>query len=76
VELESGSCDALLQLLLFSSSQCRTRAQCQLTEDLPQKDLVRDQTAAEGHDGLRLPQNMGKSLFQNRSQGLLAGILE
>lgn len=76
VGLESVSCDALPQLFLFSSLQCQTRAQCQLIVDLPQKDLVRDQTAAEGHDGLHHPQNMGKFLFQNRPQRLLVGILE
>lgn len=76
VGLESVSCDALLQLFLFSLLQCRTRAQCQLIEDLTQKDLVRDQTGAEGHDGLHHPRNMGKFLFQNRPQRLLVGILE
>lgn len=76
VGLESVSCDALLQPLLFSSLQCRTRAQYRLIEDLPQKDLLRDQTAAEGYDGLPHPRNMGKFLFQNRPQKLLVGILE
>lgn len=73
---ESVSCDALLQLLLFSLLQYQTMAQCQLIEDSPQKDLARDQTAVEGHDGLHHPQNMGKFLFQNRPQKLLVGILE
>ena len=76
VGLESGSYDALLQLFLLSSLQHRTRAQCQLIEDLPQKDLARDRTAAEGRDGLHHPRNMGKFLCQSRPQRLLVGILE
>lgn len=40
-----------------------------LANTLPQKDLVRDQTAAEGHGRLHYPQNSGKFLFQNRSRG-------
>lgn len=74
--LESVSCGALLQPSLFCSLWYQTRAQCQPREDFPQKGLVRDQTAVEGHDGLHRPQNMSKFVFQNRLRSLLAGILE
>jgi len=65
--LESVSCDALW---LFQSSllQCQRGAWCQPTEVWLQKGLARDQTATEGHDGSRLPQNMGKIIFHNKPQ--------
>jgi len=71
VGLESASYGALLQLFLFSSLQNQTKAQCPWIGDFPLKDLVRDQTAVEGHDGLHHPQNTGKFLFQSKLQSLL-----
>lgn len=66
--LQSVSCGALQWLSQFALLLCQRGAQCQLTEAGTQKGLVRGQTAVEGHDGSRLPQNMGKFFFHNKPQ--------
>lgn len=73
--LQSVSCGALQWLSQSALLQCQRGAQCQLTEAGTQKGLVRGHTAVEGHDGSRLPQNMGKILCRNKLQPRVDGSL-
>ena len=75
VGLQSVSCGALQWLSQSALLQCQRGAQCQLTEAGTQKGLVRGHTAVEGHDGSRLPQNMGKILCRNKLQPRVDGSL-